>query len=158
MLHNTHLSPSEIEMKARTINTILKKGTKDCRDVIKYTINHDLPLNEAPSFGYHISEGREGAVLLAHTSKEQRILKDIINETLRSEKGASFLCTLSLRTHASETGFVTLLASPRNRVYAVYQRPPLLNEGEYHFEEAEYINEPRKALPFLFSENLELSH
>jgi hypothetical protein len=145
-------------MKACTINTILKKGIKDCRDVIKYTIKRDLPLNEAPSFGYLLSEGREGAVLMAHTTSDQKILKKMINDTLRSERGSSFLCTLSLRTQASETGFVTLLASPRNRVYAVYQRPPLLNEGEYHFEEVVYINEPRKALPFLFSENLELSH
>lgn len=157
MLHNTHLCQSKIEMKANYINTILKKGLKDCRELIKTTISFEMPLNETPSFSYPATSNRDHAFLASSTQDQDHIKKEIL-KTLAKKDGDSLLCALCLKTSSQETGFVILLACPQNRVYAVYQRPPVLRNNAYHFEEAIYLNEPQKSLPFLFNEAERYSH
>jgi hypothetical protein len=164
MLHNTPLNPSEIEMKATIISTLLKRGVRDCRDAIKTTIKSDLPLNETPSFGYKVSDDydtsflNKNEVIMALSSNEQVALKREIIRTLSTQQGDSFLCTLCLKTPSQETGFVILLACPKNGLYAAYQSPPVLKNSTYHFEEVIYLNEPQKSLPFLFEEQPQYAH
>lgn len=149
-------------MSAKLITTLLNEGVKDCKSIILTTINHQVPLNEAPNFCYPIEYNSEGAhlkrseVIYASTEEENSLIGKSMREALSSES-LYVLSVLCLRTEDGELSFVISLSCPQGKLYSLFLAPPEINsEGEYVFGEPIYIHNPQQALHFLLNE--EVSH
>ena len=120
-----------------------KKLLLDCRKSILKTIQHNIPLNECPSFYYSV----QGEIVYVSSKKEQDKLTKKLNDALG--KGDTFECCLCLKTKEGY-GFV-LIEIDRGSIKAHYQKPPTIFKGDYMFKEIIPIKDPMLSLYFLFA-------